>query len=516
MAEYSSLFLQLLVLILLLFLALKFLKSLSSRGNVVCNGNSRRLDFIEKWFECASTLNDGFGNISCVVSLSSKQSLLFKDVYDSLVLLVKRQPMLRCVISTKKDGEVYYDIKNIEDVIPLFDIKKSDDKISDWKDLIYKHTSTVHKNDLSWKAVILQQEYNTTTQVYTNMIMFAFKHSCIDGISTVKFVEQFINRLNEISDGISYDEKEISSLKLLPSAHSLVTQDKVGHTLFRFIANYFGVRPILTFLFEQMVLYNVKKKATNPFYQKYPPLSLDTVLPESVERLEMKTFNEEETKMIVKACKANGCTVTGAITAATHLAFYQLLDEKDKKILKLETAFPLNNRSYGNKKPEGEYLGLFLYYCSYDRMIHSQPDLHKFWTMAKENTAKLKQLVKNKTFVNGFTLMSSSGFDPNTQMKIVFNKENVWKSTSNTISSYGVFHIESSRGPSAIFKIENCYIHALAHELDCLFRHHICTVNGKMTWMIRSDATISDDHAQQMSHLCFNELSKNCCIVGKV
>ncbi|XP_046860938.1 uncharacterized protein LOC124454175 [Xenia sp. Carnegie-2017] len=515
MAEYNSLFLQLLVLVLLLFLAHKFLKSISSRGNAVCNGNNRRLNFLERYYVSASTLNEGYANISCVVLLSSKKSLLFKDVYDSLVLLVKRQPMLRCVISTKKDGELYYEIKNIEDAIPLFDIKKSDDKISEWKELIYKYTSTVHKNDLSWKAVILQQEYNTTTQVYTNMIMFAFKHSCIDGISTVKFVEQFINSLNEITDGISYDEKEISSLKLLPSAHSLITQDNVGHTLFRFITNCFGVRPILTFLFEQMVLYKLKKKALNPFYQKYPPLSLDTVLPESVERLEIKTFNEEETKTIVEACKANGCTVTGAITAATNLAFYQLLDEKDKKMLNLETTFACNNRSYGNKKPQNDYLGLFIYVFSY-HMNYSQPDLHKFWTMAKENTIKLKQLVKIKAFVKEFTLMSCSGFHPNTLVNLRLKDDSIWKSTSNAISNYGVFHIESSRGPSTNFKIENCYIHGIYHKADFLLRHNICTVNGKLTWMIRSDATISDDHAQQMSHLCFNELSKNCCLMAKV
>ncbi|XP_046861458.1 uncharacterized protein LOC124454731 isoform X2 [Xenia sp. Carnegie-2017] len=267
--------------------------------------------------------------------------------------------------------------------------------------------------------------------------------------------------------------------------------------------------------FNRNIIPQHRKKAPNPFYQKYPPLSLDTVLPESVERLELKTFNEEETEMIVKDCKANGCTVTGAITAATNLAFYQLLDEKDKKMLNLETTFACNNRSYGNKKPQDDYLGLFIYVFSY-HMNYSQPDLHKFWTMAKENSVKLKQFVKNKAFVKEFTLMSSSGLDPNTLVNLKLKDDSIWKSTSNVISSYGMFQIESSRGPSAIFKIENCYIHGIYHKGDFLFRHHICTLNGKLTWMIKSDATISDDHAQKMSHLCFNELSKNCCLVGKV
>ncbi|XP_046862142.1 uncharacterized protein LOC124455549 [Xenia sp. Carnegie-2017] len=506
--EFNSWFWPFCILTFLLWVALKFLKLSSSRENDVSNG--RPLDFLEKYIESASILNDGQGNICCAVSLSSKQSLSFQNIYDSLVLLVKRQPMLRCVISTKNDGELYYDIKNVEDAILLFDITKSDDKISDWKDLIYKHTSKVHNNKLSWKAAVLEQEYNPTTQVYLNMIMFAFKHSCIDGISIIKFVEQFINTLNEISSGVSNVHKEITSLKLLPSGHSLVIQDKVGHKLFQFIITCFGFRPILTFLLKQMISYTFKNKAPNLFYKKHPPISWDR----SVERLEMKTFTKEETKLVVKGCKANGCTVTGAITAAIHLAFYHLLDEKDTTKLHLESRFVFNNRSYGNQKAQDDYLGVFVYSLLYN-MMYSQPALKEFWTMAKESSVQLKQLVKNQAFVRETTLMASSALDPKILANLPNENDNILKSTSNLISSYGVFDFDNPNAASTIYKVENCFIHGIFHNTDVIFRHHICTVNGKLTWMIKCDATISEDHLKQLSNLCFKELINNCSIVNK-
>ncbi|XP_046862055.1 uncharacterized protein LOC124455466 [Xenia sp. Carnegie-2017] len=403
-------FLQIIVATLCLILTWKALKWITSTTIIIRNQNRRRLDFLETLTEIMSHSFDGHGNISCCITLTSKESLSFEHVHDALVLLVKRQPMLRAVVSTNNDGERYFDIRNIDDAIQLFDITKSDVKISEWKDIVYKYTSTVHKSSLPWKAVILQEEFDSTTQEYSNMIMFAMNHSCLDAIACIKFVQQFLKNMNEISSGVTNVNKDVQSLELLPSAHNLVIQKRISHSLFRFIVSQFRLRPILEFLLKIMMSYAFKKKPINPYYIKHPPLHRADIPPEKRARINLRTFTEQETKSIINACKGNGCTVTGAIAASVHLAFNELLNEKYEPKMNTETNFPINNRFLCDPKAPDDYLGFFVYFqsCCF-KYSHANPE--NFWIMAKESTAQLKEILRKKTFVK--ELSFSSVLDPN-------------------------------------------------------------------------------------------------------
>jgi hypothetical protein len=76
----------------------------------------------------------------------------------------------------------------------------------------------------------------------------------------------------------------------------------------------------------------------NPYYTQFPP-SLDVSSFAGPNRLSAKDFTENETKNIIQACKANNFTVTGALTAAAHLAFCELIQDgvKGNKDAKLST-----------------------------------------------------------------------------------------------------------------------------------------------------------------------------------
>ena len=82
---------------------------------------------------------------------------------------------------------------------------------------------------------------------YANTLMFNFNHACIAGVSSVKFCEQFLNYMNELGNGTTTADEEISSLDLLPYFHEIITQGRFWHSLFNFMLAYCGVRLIMKF-----------------------------------------------------------------------------------------------------------------------------------------------------------------------------------------------------------------------------------------------------------------------------
>ncbi|XP_046858011.1 uncharacterized protein LOC124451441 [Xenia sp. Carnegie-2017] len=344
------------------------------------------------------------------------------------------------------------------------------------------------------------------------MILFSLKHACLDGVSAVKFVEQFMNCMNEISSRVTNADMHTISFPLLPSGHDLVTQKKIGHSIFRSMVTIFGLRPVLDFLLGKMISYVLKKKAINPYYIRYPHLQSAEIRPESQPCLNLKAFSMEETKSIVDACRANGCTVTGAITAAVHLAFYDLIGEKDEEKTKLETFYPLNNRSYGDPKAPEEYLGYFVYFLS-KYMKYPRCSQGDFWMMAKESTVQLKQTVSKKAFMTEMSLMSV--LDPKLLLDSYCDESAFLKSITNVISSYGVFNSYNSQASQMTYSLENCYVLPIVRGNNTMFTHFVYTINDKLTWMIISDVHIPSAHAGQFSNYSFNILLNNCSVVEK-
>ena len=89
-------------------------------------------------------------NMCLTVCLTSKNSLSHHHVRDALVLLAKRQPMLRATITTTENGDKYFKIKEMKEVITMLDITASDVKSSHWKDVWFEYTAKVLGNGLLW------------------------------------------------------------------------------------------------------------------------------------------------------------------------------------------------------------------------------------------------------------------------------------------------------------------------------------------------------------------------------
>ncbi|XP_028415634.1 uncharacterized protein LOC114538998 [Dendronephthya gigantea] len=508
-------FYQILLSLVAIFVVYKILKYFTYTGlkrsemplNMLSSSH-RQLGLFEKIFDIFSMERSGSNNICIAISIKSNVSLVHRHVHDALILLVKRQPMLRAVITTMSNGDKYFIVKEIEEAIAMLDITTSDVKSSDWKDIWYEHTSKQRaSNGLLWRVVILKEEFITDTKNYANTLVFNFNHSCIDGVSCVKFCQQLLARMNELANGSSCVEEEICSLDLLPYYHNIIIRGRIWHSLFNFILTYSGLQPILNYLMKKMLVRVMQKKPLNPYYAQFSR-NIETPQDGARNSPVIKEFSKDETIKFVKACKANNCTVTGAITAAIHLAFCYLLQNDQSKELVFDYMFAINSRRFCNPKPDEDYLGVFMYNSDYSLKYADNANT-SFWKLAQQISQNLKDILRNEAFVPEMTVLDKA-LKPEEFVKNVFDPNYLHKAMCNYITSFGSFHVDDDKvEQSTVYSLSNFFTNTLfISDTNFNFGHFVYSIDDRMTWQIVKDVAVDNGHADKFCKLCFDKLLK--------
>ncbi|XP_028408603.1 uncharacterized protein LOC114531116 [Dendronephthya gigantea] len=477
----------------------------TSEEPLTSNTLRRRLGLQEDIFHTFSVQRGGSGNVCLAVSLTSKQSLSQQHVRDALVLLAKRQPMLRAVISTFGDGYKYFEINKINEVIRMLDIASSTVKASDWKDVWFEYTSKQlsNANGLLWRVVILEEEFRPDTDEYANTLLFSFIHSCIDGVSCVKFCEQFLKNINDISSGIMDVDQEICSLNLLPYYQDIITGERTTHSILTFILTYCGLRSILRFLMRRMISRQMETAKCNPYYAQFPP-SLDVSSFVGPNRLETKVFTEKETKNILLACKTNNCTVTGALTAAAHLAFCEVVEDgmKGSKGANLQYKFSINGQRCCDVKPHKEYFGYFVFNFKELYLKYQAGTGIDFWKAAQKTTKQIRDCVEKEEYVLSERMMNET-IRAKELIDPIDRELLIRTSPCNLISSFGSFNFAHDIDKQT-YKLQDLFINSLFHGIPNTFNHYNHTVNGRMTWQIMYDGSrVKTSDAVKFANCCF-------------
>lgn len=469
------------------------------------NTNKRALGCSEQILDILSNEFFGFTNICLAITLTSKESVaqLQEHVRDAVILLAKRQPMLRAVINTNTaDRKKYFEIKDIDEVMTMLNITTAGVRASHWKDVWFEYTQKPIRNGLLWRITILQEEFLQGTRDYT--IMCNFHHACMDGTSTINFCKQLLKTMNDLAGGTVSVEEKVPSLYLQSPYHDLVVRGRVWHSIFYFLlAINCGVRSILRLIMRKILHRSFDKKPNNPYYEQFPPpkLHASPVVPS---RLIVKVFTQSETKNFIQACKANNCTVTGAITAAAHLAFCELIKSSESNDLGLETIFAINGRRFCYVKPAEDYMGYFVYmYADFYMKYAKQSAQSDFWMLASDVTRRLKDVVRKEPHVVEETILEGL-LGPREMCELFVNKRLFPKSASNFISSFG-YHdfVELQRDR---YKLKECVANNLVHNMNCVFFHYNYCVNGKMTWTIISNHTVDGEQSKKFAEICFKKL----------
>lgn len=326
----------------------------------------------------------------------------------------------------------------------------------------------------------------TDNQEYANTLMFNFNHSCIDGVSSIKFCNQFLINMNELVNGTSSADQEISSLDLLPQFHDIVTRRRVWHLLYNMLLTYFGLRPMLKFVVKKFEDRKMKKKPNNPYHEQFQPNPEVFNSPVS-SRLNIRVFGEKETSDIVQTCRANNCTVTGAIMTAAHSAFCELLKRDKSKDMMLEHWLLINALRFCDPKPNEDYLGFYVYAQNDFNIKYTVDDCVEFWELAKKTTEKIKIYVKKEEYITEETV--KGGLMKPIELSKALTDEQVFsKSGCNVVSSLGSFSFGEQKFKT--YKLHGCFINNTMHGVNYTFCHYIYTINGKMTWQIVSDLRV--------------------------
>ena len=474
----------------------------------------RPLGKLEMILDLVSQERQGTGNISLILTLRSAKKLTKAYIHDALVLLAKRQPMLRAIItnsssqsnnSTSKVEDKHLEIVDGEKISELIDFTNCEVKASEWQDVWNDIACKQRGNGLLWKARVLQEEFCPNEQCYTNTLVFTFCHCCIDGVSSIKFCEQFLYYLNEVGEGSLGSDEGISSLGLSSSVDDLVARK--GWSTWEFLGRSLGIFRIFKFMLKMFVRYSLNAKQRNPFFVQFPPNLEPPDSPRT--NLICKVFSEIETSNIVKACKLNKCTVTGALMAATHVSFCRLIEGKNDggKSCKLEHDFAISGRRYCHPKPHDEYLGDFALISPLilNYMAENKVD---FWKLAQECTKRIQCLVKDERRVTGIIML----FDLFSIEKLAneffcpVNRQDVIRlSNCNMVSSAGSFDFRA-RAKNHTYKLHECLFNNTVHGMVGIFSHYNVTVNGKMSWSITYDPSkvVNSEQAEKFANLCFN------------
>ena len=490
----------------------KLLFGTAMNEQLKCGTVGRRLGLNEAIYDMLSDERGGAMNICLTATLTSKQSLSYQHVHNALVSLAKRQPMLRATTTTAKNGDRYFDIKEIKDVVGMLNLSSSDVKSSDWKDVWFEYTNQQKGNGLLWRVVILQEEFNLDTKEYANTLMFCFNHSSTDGVSCVKFCNQFLKYLNEVANGATMDQ-EIRSLDILPYYHDIVTQKRTRYSILKFLLTFCHLRPVFRFVVKAMLSYYVKTIKCNPYYTQFPP-SLFTSRFAGPNRLSTNVFTENETKNILQSCKVNQCTVTGALAAAANLAFCELVQDrmKESQNVKLKWEVVMNAQRHCDPKPHQDYLGYFVYDIDEFFMEYVSGTDIDFWKLAQKATKKIQDAVNAQQYVIRDTMFCET-MKPKEILDLLDHDLLIRLSGCNFISSYGSFNFVTDNQQQT-YKLYECFINDASLGFPGTFWHFNHTINGKMTWQITHNASrVNTQHAEMFAKLCFgrfNKIARDC------
>ena len=499
--SFSSGFLPICFFLICAILIYKVMKKLTRSTSVIRNRHHKTMRPLGKVESMAELLQerDGSGNLCLILSLKSEQPLLTESVYDALVLLTKRQPILRAIVTSLSTSvaEKYFEVVDHINI----DFTTSDVKACEWQDMWYDFTSSPHGSRQLWRAALLQEEYIPDTEIYINTLVFKFSHSCIDGVSLMKFCKQFLYYLNSVADGTLTKESNIGNFDLMPSLFEVIHQRPWSAWL-----KYIGVPEVWNVLLKKFIRVLTKFKPKCPIYERFPP-SLSSKSDERT-RIIVKVFSEDETLKFVDICRSKRCTVTGALMAAVHIACCRLLGEDFPVPARLENGLAINGQRNCKPKPPEEYLGLYaLGHTFFMPFVKREVD---FWQFSEETTSMIhnalnKELHIKQTvpIINAFSaeelcneLHSSS--DPETMIHL---------STCNVLSNLGSFDFGKEQHYK--YDVHECLVTSVVGKLAGTFIHAMTTVNDKLSWIISSSRSlVEEDRAQQFAKLCFNTLNE--------
>lgn len=470
--------------------------------------DERKIDFFESVLDELHTL--GGANMCCGLNLKSTSTLPYDHVCDALKCVSKKYPLLRTVIEHKKDGgnkaAKYLRVVNDKNMVTL---NKS--SIYDWVSVWEKEVQTKFDCEAGplWHSTILQERYDPVKEVYNNTILFTFYHGVMDGLAVLKFTQEFVQCLENISKGILNGTDDVRS-GILPGVLSLLSSRQFLHYK---ILQWLLPEWVLLHLVKSAMRINLMFDAKNPVLSQLPG---NSSVGEANIKIIPRHLSMEHTQTLIRLCRRNGCTVYGAMLACCHIAVAKLIEDRKisetNKPVRFGWYCPVNVRDQCEPRIQEDDLG------SYTTVLMENVDVpnissdnhSKFWNFAKGCTHQVHSGIRNGHHLFSLYLLPISHLlDPKEFVSefLLHSKMKQSELMSPVHSLTNLGRIEWRKEETDTYEIESVFGGSGAYQNGASFVNHMATFNGVFTWSTSYVTTrISEEKATKYVNLVFEIL----------
>jgi len=327
-----------------------------------------------------------------------------------------------------------------------------------------------------WRVVRIQNSFDSSMNKYTSTFLLSFHHTISDKLSVLTMLDQLLEILDQLRLNV-FDVENMQTLPILPPLLDLIKCHTQISWWEKIVIRLNGILQPFTSLQN-----NFLDIFTHPLVETPTMRPITSIIPGSL--------TEQQTTLLVKNCKANNCTVTGALAGCYATALFGMAEKFGKNLKDITLGLPVNLRRGCKPTVHDDEIGLFVGLIIFD-IAKSESD---FWDRTRKITREIKkQLGGNKQYGIA-TRMENGVFNP---VQIYENAKKDMKYagryTSFDLSNCGIFTFERQ----TTYKVKEVHF-AITETLTV----SSVTVNGQLNWtVVYGNAAIHHEHARTFSQL---------------
>ena len=431
---------------------------------------SRRLGFAERVLLERERVNH-WGTVTSVLLLDSKEELKQEHLRKALSLLPKRYPLMRMRVNESGSEACFEEMDNPETV----DFQVLDGITADkWEEGFEEEINGALFNTATgplWRVRLLKE--TSVDGKLRNALVFTFQHVICDALSIFELQKKLLEFLTSLHDG---EEFEVESLPFRPPLESLISDLEPSIVERLLFSSYFTLQRVKTFF----------AKPKNLYLSVYPPVANSNPSVTKKTCLLCRTLSEGETKQLIKNCKANKCTVHGAITASTHLAIARILQQKKhdlKTPVTVDSSYTFSARKDCQPKVNSDEFGVYVSASALSIPVPSVDldDKQGFWELARACTREVHAQLDSGKHRNLLKLYQC--VDISAYCKISNFEYNEGRRTQIlNITNCGA--LKTNQSEESPYRFAGSYFGLQGEKMSHTFGNNILTVDGKLYWAV--------------------------------
>ena len=408
--------------------------------------------------------------------ITSRVPLTQSIMNQTLKYLMNSHALFRMCIKRNEDGAKWFRKMDAE-VLNNIQVKIRDD--TDWKIAAdEKREGNVFdfENGPLWKCIFLPNATmnNTLTENLSQhncVVIFIQDHVINDGTGLVQMTKKFMSILNQL-----LDEKEVDiplSPPALPMEYFLNQKYPMS-----------GLQKCLILLLHTLLSFKITASSLvwmiNKFVIKQVRLKEGKCTKTVRSHLQMKS--KKETMNLVQACRNNGCTVQGAIQAASNVALLHILRTMGRKLphnINTLVSIDMRRRLLDDSAEfvQGTHQGGLQVGIDIEEEILSL-DPKQLWRFAQQSTNALHAQIKEKRYLKNSQMYVPPSFAER-HFSLLMKLFTMRQPLLLLVSSLGRFTVSES--DTTIAKPNGFHLKFAGTKREEFFTTYAVTLDGQLS-----------------------------------